>query len=235
MPARISITLLLLGITAGCRLQHSRPQQPTSSTDSAAANAAGTPLSCIPVTQRAEQEFGCYIVASHDLGELPSSQVVWHLTRFPNRATAEAAKTSRGTVVESLGSTWLFTIAEPGWRPAGGEHLAQIGPLPVTANRSYTAQYMEAVFRPGMKSAVHRHSGPEAWYTLRGETCLETPDGTYVGRAGGHHVIVPGGPPMELTATGTEVRRALVLILHDSALPPTTRVSDWQPKGLCKV
>ena len=34
-----------------------------------------------------------------------------------------------------------------------------------------------------MKSAVHRHSGPEAWYTVSGETCLETPDGTQVGRA----------------------------------------------------
>src|SRR5712664_687350 len=32
---------------------------------------------------------------------------------------------------------------------------------------------MEAVLRPGMKSLVHRHSGPEAWYTLAGETCLE--------------------------------------------------------------
>jgi len=28
---------------------------------------------------------------------------------------------------------------------------------------AYTAQYMEAVLRPGMKSLVHRHSGPEAW------------------------------------------------------------------------
>ena len=55
-----------------------------------------------------------------------------------------------------------------------------------------------------------------------------------VGRAGGSHVIVPGGPPMHLTATGTETRRALVLILHDSTQPPTTMVHDWAPKGLCQ-
>ena len=73
-----------------------------------------------------------------------------------------------------------------------------------------------------------------AWYTVTGETCLETPEGIQVGRAGGQFVIVPGGPPMHLTATGKEQRQALVLILHDSTKPATTLVSDWTPKGLCK-
>ena len=44
-------------------------------------------------------------------------------------------------------------------------------------------------------------SRPETWYTFSGETCLETPDGMMVGRAGGTDVIVPAGPPVELTAT----------------------------------
>jgi hypothetical protein len=48
---------------------------------------------------------------------------------------------------------------------------------------------------------------------------MDTPEGKLVGRAGGAHVIVPGGPPMHLTATGKETRRALVLILHDSSNP----------------
>jgi hypothetical protein len=39
---------------------------------------------------------------------------------------------------------------------------------------------------------------------------------------------------MHLTATGSEQRRALVLILHESSKPATTRVHDWTPKGLCK-
>ena len=62
----------------------------------------------------------------------------------------------------------------------------------------------------------------------------ETPEGQRVGRAGRDAVIVPGGPPMFLTATGTEQRRALVLILHQSSKPPTTVVHNWTPKGLCK-
>jgi hypothetical protein len=39
---------------------------------------------------------------------------------------------------------------------------------------------------------------------------------------------------MHLTATGTETRRAVVLILHDSSKPASTPVYDWTPKGLCK-
>jgi quercetin dioxygenase-like cupin family protein len=80
---------------------------------------------------------------------------------------------------------------DAGWRPpAGGERIAEIGPPPVKAGDA--AQYMEAVFNPGMTSATHVHSGPEAWYTLTGETSLETPDGVQIGRAGSQYVIVPG-------------------------------------------
>jgi quercetin dioxygenase-like cupin family protein len=157
------------------------------------------------------------------------------LDTYPSRDLAQAAKGPHGAVVESLGKQWLLSIEDEGWHaPSGGEHIADIGPLPVKEGAAYTAQYMEAVFNPGMTAPAHVHSGPEAWYTLTGETCLETPDGVQIGRAGGQYVIVPGGPPMHLTATGKEQRRALVLILHDSAKPATTLVSDWTPKGLCK-
>jgi quercetin dioxygenase-like cupin family protein len=188
---------------------------------------------CKSVTQRTS-DVGCWIVGHHPLGALGSSTVFWHLDAYSNRNSAEAAKGPTGTVVESLGKIWLLTIESAGWRPSGGERIAEIGPLPVTAGEKYSAQYMEAIFEPGMTAPAHVHSGPEAWYTLAGETCLETPQGRQIGRAGSEHVIVPGGPPMHLTATGTVQRRALVLILHDSSKPATTPVHDWIPKGLCK-
>lgn len=188
---------------------------------------------CKPVSQRTG-EVGCWIMANEALGQLPQRPIFWHLDTYPTRAAAETAKGLRGTVVESLGKIWLLTIAEAGWRPSGSERVAEIGPLPVNADAKYTAVYMEATFTPGMTAPAHRHSGPEAWYTLSGETCLETPDGKMVGRAGGAPVIVPGGPPMHLTATGTVQRRALVLILHDSSQPAATPARDWTPKGLCK-
>ena len=188
---------------------------------------------CQPVSQRTG-ELGCWIMATTVLGPLPEQPIFWHLDAFPTRAAAEAAKGPRGTVVESLGKVWLLTIDGAGWRPSGGERVAEIGPLPASAGVAYVSEYMEAVFTPGMTAPVHRHPGPEAWYTMSGETCLETPDGKMVGRAGGAPVIVPGGPPMHLTATGTETRRALVLILHDASQAATTPASDWTPKGLCQ-
>jgi quercetin dioxygenase-like cupin family protein len=188
---------------------------------------------CRPIGERTG-ELGCWIIVDDGLGQLPRAPIFWHLDSYPTRAEAEAVKGQRGTVVESLERAWLFTIDVAGWRPPRGERVAEIGPLPVRTGLEYSAMYMEAIFAPGMTAPAHRHSGSEAWYTLAGETCLETPDGVMVGRAGGSHVIVPGGPPMHLTATGTETRRALVLILHDSSQPATTPASDWTPKGLCK-
>jgi quercetin dioxygenase-like cupin family protein len=188
---------------------------------------------CRPVAERTG-ELGCWITANTAVGQLPQQPIFWHLDTYATRAQADTAKGPRGTVVESLGKVWLLTIDVAGWRAPGGARVAEIGPLPVSSSAKYSAQYMEAIFAPGMTAPAHRHSGPEAWYTLTGETCLETPEGTMVGRAGGSHVIVPGGPPMHLTATGTETRRALVLILHDSSQAPTTPARDWTPKGLCR-
>jgi quercetin dioxygenase-like cupin family protein len=188
---------------------------------------------CKPVSERTAV-LGCWIIAHQPVGELTQSQTYWHLDTYPNHAAAEAAKGAHGTIVEAFGKIWLLSIEDQSWRPSSGEHVADIGPLPINAGAQYSVQYMEAVFTPGMVAPEHRHAGPEAWYTLAGETCLETPNGKQVGRAGGTPVIVPGGLPMHLTATGTEKRQALVLILHSSDKPATTPAHDWHPKGLCK-
>jgi len=187
---------------------------------------------CIPASERAGRTFGCFILAAQPIGQV-GSPTFWHLETFPTRSAAEKAKDAHGAVLEAFDKIWLLTIAHAGWRSKEGTHVAAIGPIATTAGVDYTAKFMEATFRPGMKSRIHRHSGPEAWYTLSGETCLETPEGTTVGRAGGPPVIVPQGLPMELTATGTETRRALVLILHDSTQAHTIVATDWHPKGLC--
>ena len=186
---------------------------------------------CLPVSERTG-EIGCWILASESVGQLSARPVFWHLDKFSTSALAENAKESRGTVLQSLGKVWLMTIAEAGWRPKSGEHVAEIGPLPVNANTKYVAQYMEAIMNPGMETRLHRHPGPEAWYTESGETCLETPTGKQVGKKG-VSVIVPGGEPMKLSVTGTEQRRSLVLVLHDASQPWMTMAPDWTAKGLC--
>ncbi|MGB8476275.1 MAG: hypothetical protein WCE61_19510 [Candidatus Acidiferrum sp.] len=189
---------------------------------------------CKPVSERTT-EVGCWILIDHPLGRIEQEKVFWHLDVYPTQTEAEKAKGPRGTVVESLGKVWLLTIEKAGWRPdLAGQRIAEIGPLSVTAGEQYSAVFMEAISTPGMTSAIHIHSGPEAWYTLAGETCLETPNGKLVGRAGGPPVIVPGGSPMLLTTTGAEQRRGLTLILHESSKPPTIVIHEWVPKGLCK-
>ena len=190
---------------------------------------------CEPVSARAGRELGCFIIGREELGALPKNPPLYrHLDTYPSREAAIAAKGPRGTVVESLEKIWLFTIAEAGWRPSGGHRVAEIGPLPLVDAEKYAAVYMEGVFKPGMSSAVHRHPGVEAWYTLTGEMCLETPEGKLVQGAGDPGVMVRGGLPMLLTGTGTTIRRSVVLILQDSSKPRSARATDWTPKGLCK-
>ena len=152
---------------------------------------------------------------------------------LPDPGFSRGGKASDWNACRVSREVWLFTIGEAGRWPLGGERVAEIGPLPLNSRAKYTARYLEAVFAPGMISVSHRHGGPEAWFTLAGATRLETPEGKFVGRAGGAPVIVPGGLSMHLTAIGTEQRSALVLILFDSARPHTTAAPDWTPKGLC--
>jgi quercetin dioxygenase-like cupin family protein len=218
MRAIGALAAVVLSAAAGGAQQTANPAKPT----------------CAPVAMRT-QEVGCWIHTDAVVGVLPATPVYWHLETFPSRAAAETAKPAGATVIEALGKVWLMIVSDRDARAAGGgTHVADIGPLTIKAGREYSATYMEAVFTPGMEAPTHTHSGPEAWYTLAGETCLEPPDGVMVGRAGGPPVIVPEGPPMHLTATGTVTRRALVLILHDAAQRATTVTNAWTPKGLCR-
>jgi hypothetical protein len=190
---------------------------------------------CPPASERTDEPRPTCSTGSEKLGRLSDGPVFWHLDVYPTRAAAETAKGPRGIVIESLGKVWLFTIAEANWHPPAGVRIAKIGPLPVTPNLEYTAVYLEGILDPGTEAPIHLHSGPEAFYTLTGDTCLETPDRVFTGRGDGHEIVVPGGPPMLLVATGTARRRGIALILHDSSQPATTLVHDWTPKGLCKT
>jgi quercetin dioxygenase-like cupin family protein len=195
---------------------------------------AQTDGTCIPVAERGDRAFGCFITARQELGRLSSTPpLYWHLDTYATPAAAESARTARSTVVSSLGKVWLFTIAEADWRPKGGERVSRIGPIPIVDAESHAAVYMEGVFQPGMQSVVHRHFGAEAWYTLEGAMCLETPDGRLDQAAGGPGVIVPAGPPMVLTGTGTVPRRSVVLILQDSSKPRSVPANDWKPSNRC--
>jgi len=194
-----------------------------------------------PVADR-KAEPGCYTTAVTELGALPSGALYWHLDTFPDRAAAEAHRGPRSTAVEGHGKHWLFTIAEQGWRPRGGDRVALIGPLGVDAGVAYTARYLETVIPAGFQDgkAGHRHPGPEAWYVVAGGQCLETPNGVMIGRAG-ETMLAPEGWPMAIASLGPDLRRTVVLVLHRSSEPYVMPVdskadaphSHWTPRGLC--
>jgi hypothetical protein len=206
-------------------------------TDIALAQLPGTriPGGCdVPVSQRTS-ETGCYLTATMQLPQLPRVPLFWHVYSYPSRAAADAIeKQPASIVVESLGTIWLFAIADAQWQAATGERVARIGPLPVLPAKQYTARFMEAIFPPGqgLQTAVHRHSGPAAWYVVSGAQCLRTPDATTVLRRR-ESGFVAAGPPMMLTSLGPDTRRSLVLVFHDSEQPWMTVTTDWRPVAGC--
>ena len=184
-----------------------------------------------PVAER-KSDVGCYLVATHPLGKLPVGEVFWHIYTYPTLAAAKAVQVAHSSVVQSHGKIWAYTIAEREWHPASGQRMAVVGPLPHDLASAYTARYMEATIGPGVKTPVHLHSGPEAWYVLEGAQCLETPEGITVVRAG-ETALVRQGPEMMLSSVGSLTRRTVLLVLHDSSKPWMVENTPWKPKGLC--
>ena len=190
-------------------------------------------VSCRPVSERVRPE-GCWIIASQALSKLPKASAFWTVDVYPSRTSAEQSKTEYGAIVEALGKVWLLSVGSKLGEPHQGSRMARIGPLLIKPDEAYTAQYMEAILPPGSISRTHVHSGPEAFYIETGESCLETPSGKQVGSRG-NSIVIPEGQPMELVATGKDVRRGLVLILNASSQPATTVVRDWTSKHLCQT
>jgi quercetin dioxygenase-like cupin family protein len=189
-----------------------------------------TEIACVDVPAGEKRpEFGCFNVGGVAGLHFSEASVYWHLHAFPSRKAA--AKSATGIVVEEDGRAWLSEFGPRDTAPRGGEAVAVVGPLQLPAAKSYAAVLSYAVMRPGDSSRVHTHPGPEGWYVLTGEQCLETPAGANRARAGGT-MTVPPNVPMELNVTGTTLRRAFALVIHDSAQQRGIP-SDWKPAGVC--
>lgn len=199
----------------------------------AAAHEHLTGVACVDIPPGEKRpEFGCFNVGVSTGLHFSQESVYWHLRAFPSRKAAEAAKSASGIVVEEDGRVWLSEFGARDGAARGGEAIAVVGPLHLPAASSYTAVLSYAVMRPGDESRVHTHAGPEGWYVLAGEQCLETPTGAHRARAGAT-MTVGSGTPMELHVTGTKLRRAFALVIHDAAQPRGT-LSDWKPAGACR-
>lgn len=191
-----------------------------------------TEVACVDVAPGEKRpEYGCFNVGTVRKLQFREAAVYWHLYAFPDRKAAEAARSATGIVVEEDGRVWLSEFGARDTAPVGGKAVAVVGPLQLPVAESYSAVLSYAVMRPGDSSRVHTHPGPEGWYVLAGEQCLETPAGATRASAG-QAMTAPPNVPMELNVTGKTLRRAFALVIHDSTQERGIP-SGWKPSGKC--
>ncbi|TRW14902.1 cupin domain-containing protein [Glacieibacterium frigidum] len=174
---------------------------------------------------------GCYRTGQIDLTSAPS-EIYWQIHEFPTEAaaSAEARRHRWASVAQAHSRSWLYVLGGPSEAVGGGTRRAMIGPLKVPAG-AVTAHFAEAIFPPGMQTRVHSHPGPEAFYVVEGEQCMESPTDKRLIQAGGTY-IVEGGPHLQAAPKG---RRNLVLILAPAGQPQIIPGGNWQPTGFCRT
>jgi quercetin dioxygenase-like cupin family protein len=168
---------------------------------------------------------GCSIITTQLLPADLRGPLFWHVDRFDSAERAARAAGAASVAFEAEEKHWLMTIESQTSDHHGGRHVAQSGPLELPRAPRYSVQVLSAAFEPGMYSLVHHHSGVEAWYVTQGEQCLETPTKALKVKRG-ETLTIPAGIPMRLVATGSQIRRALAVIVYDASRPPTTRMEE---------
>lgn len=196
----------------------------------AAAGVSPNPGGCEAPPPSGEDAVGCYLSASIDLGP-QGEQTWWHIVQYADLAQATASKPPDAVVTTAFGRIWLQALGPQEWRPKGGTVVKIIGPLRLRSNVPFSARFIEATFTPGMRTRVHAHPGPEAFYVVDGAQCMDTSAGKSVAAAG-EALIIPEGVSMQLSNSGPTMRRGLALVIGERGKPWMT-MSDWKPTGAC--
>lgn len=227
MPTRSAF--ILAAVVAGCASQPS--QQALFQVADKSVDQLGQ---CEEPARNRVRADGCYWDTSINLGPMPS-QLYWHIDRFSDVESAEAARTLQGSVTVTFGDQVLLqTINDnPSWRPTTGEHLGTVGPLTVSGGPDLTARLMEATTSTPAMISPHAPSGPKAIFQLVGSACVETPQGARR-MVGDESLVIPQDTPMQLQSSGQAVSRSLILVIHPTDQPWTDGMSAWVPKLLCK-
>jgi quercetin dioxygenase-like cupin family protein len=186
---------------------------------------ARQPVKCTVDSPERQGKEGCSILASRPLVASAAQPLYWHLDRFESLDAAQKAAGPDGVAAEAHGSVWLMTIEYQTDEHHGGVHVASIGPLPVPAAKGYTMRVISSLLAPGSSTPVHMHSGPEVWYIVSGEQCLET-------QQAGHRIVT--GEPFVLPSdtlhrgriTASKARGTLGLVLHDAERPGSSDLID---------
>ena len=191
------------------------------------ANMAAAQLmsTCVENSPERRGEPGCSIIEKKALPDNLKEPVFWHIDRFDSAEHARAAAGPASVAFDAAGTSWLMTIESQTSDHHGGQHVAQVGPLPLPQATQYAMQVQSSAFPPGMYSLLHHHSGVEAVYVIQGEACFETPTRALKLQKG-ETLALPTGTPMRAVATGSTLRYILAVILYDASQPPTMRMEE---------
>ena len=197
-----------------------------------AAKAEQPGVRCSEDSPERRGEEGCTILASRPLVGSVAEPVYWHIDRFDSLEAAMKSAGPDGVAAEAHGSFWLMTVEAHIEEHHGGHHVTSIGPLPVPAADRYSMRVLSSLLRPGSVTPIHAHPGPEVFYIVSGEQCLETLKvGQRLG-AGQFHIL-PAGAIHRGRVVGPGVRRSVALVLHDAARPGSGEVADPPPMVPC--
>ncbi len=180
---------------------------------------------CVPDSPERRGEIGCSIIQTKTLPDGLSEPVFWHIDRFESAERARAAVGPASIAFDAAKTWWLMTIERDTMDHHGGQHVTQVGPLPLPRAARYAMVVQSALFLPGMYSLPHHHSGVEAVYVLEGEACYETPTRAAMLRKG-ETLTMSSNTPMRAVVTGTTRRHVLAVIVHDAAQPATMQMKE---------
>lgn len=191
------------------------------------------PVKCTEDSPERRGEEGCTILASRPFaGPLPKT-VYWHIDRFDSLEHARAKAGVNGVATAAHGGFWLMTVEGKTNDHHGGGHVEWIGPLVLPSAAGYTMNVRSTLLKSGAETPVHIHSGPEVFYIVLGEQCLETQKVGHRLRAG-KFLILPTDQIHRGRVQKSGMRGALILVLHDAGRPASTDLNDPPPLIPCK-
>lgn len=191
------------------------------------------PVKCFEDSPERRGEEGCTILASRQIAGPVSGPLYWHIDRFSSLEDAKKAAGPNGVAAEAHGGVWLMTVEGKSKDHHGGRHVAWTGPLVLPTADRYTMRVQSSLLELGTTTLVHTHSGLEVLYIVSGEQCLDTQTAAHRLTAGKSFVL-PVGVVHRGRVTGSGVRRALALILHDAGRTASHDLADPPPLIRCK-
>ena len=173
----------------------------------------------VSASMPADNKFVVEPVVEKKVNELPSGPLYWRLENFPTLSEAQGAAGPTSLAAEVADKVWLFTLGPKDGSSVGGTRVVEIGPVPPVSAGEYLLRVNRAGGAPGVKTSVHTHPGPEAFYVLAGKLGQRTPHGVTYTEAGMTMVGHGADTPMEVFNAGTTDLDELAIFVVDANRP----------------